>query len=103
MTQLADWWLNRELDADWRVPISSVQGFRLIGGFLAGTATHLEFIPNRLEAMVGAASWIVVRDDIESVTLGRRRLRIESAAGRRTLFTNRPTTVRGHLGALLDG
>lgn len=101
MTQLTDWWLNSELNSDWRVPISSVQGFRLVGGFLLGTATHLEFIPNRLEAMVGAASWNVALTDVRDATLGRRRLRIETVGGRRTLFTNRPALVRRHLDELL--
>lgn len=104
MERFADWWSARELDAEWRTPIKSVQGFRPVGGYLIGTATHLEFVPNRLEAMVGAKPWTAATDDIQDITLGRRRLRIVSAGdsgGTHTLYTNRPGAVRKHLGALL--
>lgn len=43
--------------------------------------------------------------EIESVTLGRRRLRIvaaEGAGGSQTLFTNRPRAIRRHLASFLD-
>ena len=105
MAQLADWWLNRRLDGDWQVPISSVQGFRPVGGYLVGDERTIEFVPNRFEVLVGAAAWVAAVADIQSVTLGRRRLRIispDAAGGSRTLYTNRPKAVRRCLAALLD-
>jgi hypothetical protein len=42
-----DWWLNRHPGGDWRVRISNVQGFRPVGGYLIGTSTTIEFVPNR--------------------------------------------------------
>jgi len=102
--RINDWWLNRAVTADWRLPISSFQGFRPVGGFLIGTATSIEFVPNRFEALVGGAAWSTDLSSIEGVTLGRRRLRITSAADSqsRILFTNRPQAIRRHLAALLD-
>jgi hypothetical protein len=105
MGQVADWWLNRRLDGEWQVPISSVQGFRPIGGYLVGTASSIEFVPNRFEAMVGASSWSTSVADIQSVSLGRGRLRIvcpDEAGGTRTLRTNRPKALRKCLAALID-
>lgn len=103
MGQLSDWWLNRTVTAEWQLPISSVQGFRPVGGYLIGTPEAIEFVPNRFEALIGGAPWVARRDEIESITLGRRRLRIISTGGRRqTLYTNRPATVRRHLAAHLD-
>jgi hypothetical protein len=103
MGQISDWWLNRTVDGDWQLPIKSVQGLRPVGGYLVGTATTLEFVPNRFEALVGATSWTTSMADIESVTLGRRRLRIVShdAAGSHTLYTSRPKAVRARLATLL--
>jgi hypothetical protein len=101
--RINNWWLNRTVTADWRLPISCVQGFRPVGGFLIGTAAAIEFVPNRFEAMVGGSAWRIDLDDITAVTLGRHRLRITLAAAEsRTLFTNRPQAVRRHLAALLD-
>lgn len=98
MGQFRDWWLNRVVDGDWQLPISSVQRHRPVGGYLIGTATSLEFVPNRFEALIGGSSWMVAVDDVESITLGRRRLRIVSTVGdQQTLFTNRPQAVRRHL------
>jgi hypothetical protein len=107
MGRVADWWLNRKLDedGDWRVPISNVQGFRPVGGYLIGTSTTLEFVPNRLEALVGASSWTAAVSDIDSVTLGRGRLRIvaaETAGGNQTLCTHRPRAIKRHLAPLLE-
>ena len=103
MGRINDWWLNRTVTAEWRLPISSFQGFRPVGGFLIGTATGIEFVPNRFEALVGGSSWSADLNDIENVTLGRRRLRITTDVGRhRLLFTNRPKAVRRHLADLLD-
>ncbi len=102
MGQLSNWWLNRTVEADWLLPISSVQGFRPVGGYLIGTGTAVEFVPNRFEAAVGGSAWRAALDDIQTVSLGRRRLRIVSSQGSKTLFTNRPKAVRRHLAALLD-
>jgi hypothetical protein len=105
MGRTADWWSNRTLGGDWQVPISSLQRFRPVGGYLIGTATSIEFVPNRFEALVGGTSWTASFSDIEDVTLGRRRVRLvrsEQAGGNRTLFTNRPKAVRRHLTPLLD-
>jgi hypothetical protein len=103
--QFNNWWLNRTVIADWWLPISSLQGFRPVGGFLIGTSTSIEFVPNRFEALIGGSPWLAPMDRIEVVTLGRRRLRIVStddAAGGRTLFTHRPNAVRRNLAALLE-
>jgi hypothetical protein len=102
--QFNDWWLNRTVVGDWWLPISSFQRFRPVGGFLIGTATSIEFVPNRFEALVGASSWLVPMDRIEFVTLGRRRLRIVSAddAGTQTLFTHRSDALRRNLATLLE-
>jgi hypothetical protein len=106
MGQVTDWWLNRGTDDarqfDWELPISSVQRFRPVGGYLLGTATALEFIPNRFEARVGGAPWVTPLTDLQSVTLGRRRLQlIVTGAPTRTLYTNRPQALRRHLRGLL--
>lgn len=106
MGHIADWWLNRKVDAEWSIPMSSVQGFRPVGGFLLGSGTTIEFVPNRFEVLVGGSAWTTSLNDVKRITLARRRLRIESvdATGTsRTLFTNRPRAVRRHLGALLQG
>lgn len=106
MGRINDWWLNRTVTAEWRLPISSFQGFRPVGGFLIGTSTSIEFVPNRFEALFGGSSWSTELSSIEGVSLGRRRLRITSAGfdgQSRILFTNRPQAVRRHLAALLDG
>jgi hypothetical protein len=101
--QLSDWWLNRAVTADWQLPISSFQGFRPVGGYLIGTPETIEFVPNRFEAMIGGAPWVARRDEIESITLGRRRLRIISTTGQRQTFcTNRPAAVRRLLAVHLD-
>jgi len=103
--QFNDWWLNRRVVGDWSLPISSLQGFRPVGGYLIGTSTSIEFVPNRFEALVGGSSWLTRMDTIEIVTLGRRRLRIVSAdgaGGSQTLFTHRPKALRRHLAALLE-
>jgi hypothetical protein len=101
--QFNDWWLNRTVVGDWWLPISSFQRFRPVGGFLIGTSTSIEFVPNRFEALVGGSSWLVPMDRIEIVTLGRRRLRIVSAdAASQTLFTHRPNALRRNLAALLE-
>ena len=102
MGQLSDWWLNRTVTADWQLPISSIQGFRPVGGYLIGTSETIEFVPNRFEAMIGGAPWVARRDEIESISLGHRRLRIISTSGRQTFCTNRPAAVRRHLAAHLD-
>jgi hypothetical protein len=105
MGRIADWWLNRKVDADWSMPISNVQGFRPVGGFLIGSAGTIEFVPNRFEAMIGGTAWTASVNNVRSVTLGRRRLRIEvqdAAGSTRTLFTNRPKAVRRHLAGLLQ-
>jgi hypothetical protein len=103
MGRVADWWLNRSVDGDWQLPISSVQGFRPVGGYLIGTSTTIEFVPNRFEALVGGSPWTAAVSEIETVTLGRRRLRIVAAGGgSQTLFTNRPQAVRRHLASFLD-
>jgi hypothetical protein len=106
MGRVADWWLNRSVDGDWQLPISSVQGFRPVGGYLIGTSTTIEFVPNRFEALVGGSSWTAPVSEIEIVTLGRRRLRIVGVGGgggSQTLLTNRPRAVRRHLSSFLDG
>jgi len=102
--RINDWWLNRTVTADWRLPISSFQGFRPVGGFLIGTSTSIEFVPNRFEALAGGSSWSTELDSVETVSLGLRRLRITSVddGPSRILFTNRPRAVRRHLAALFD-
>ena len=105
MGQIADWWSNRALGGDWQMPISSFQRFRPVGGFLIGTSTTLEFVPNRFEALIGGSGWTVSLKDLEGVSLGRRHvqlIRSEEAGGSRTLCTNRPKAVRRNLAELLD-
>jgi hypothetical protein len=108
MGRVADWWMNRRLDGDWQMPISNVQGFRPVGGYLIGTSTSIEFVPNRFEALVGGSAWTTSVNEIDSVTVGRRGLRIAvtvagpaGAAASQTLFTNRPATARRHLARFL--
>jgi hypothetical protein len=107
MGQFTDWWLNRpanpDRQIDWELPISSVQKFRPVGGYLIGTSTTLEFEPNRFEALIGGTPWVISREHIQQLTLGRRRLQIVTGGddGSRTLFTNRPATIRRHLQDLL--
>jgi hypothetical protein len=105
MGQIADWWSNRALGGDWQMPISSFQRFRPVGGYLIGTATTIEFVPNRFEALIGGSGWTASLSDIESVTFGRRHVRLvrsENAGGNQTLCTNRPKAVRRNLASLLD-
>ncbi len=102
--RVVEWWLNQKLDGEWSLPISHVQGFRPVGGYLVGTSTTLEFVPNRFEVLVGGTTWSAPLADIEQVSLGRRRLRIVTrgnGGGRQTLYTNRPRAVRRHLAELL--
>ena len=105
MGQMADWWSNRTLGGDWYMPISSFQRFRPVGGYLIGTSTTLEFVPNRFEALIGGSGWTASLSDIESITVGRRHVQLvrsEQAGGSRTLCTHRPKAVRRNLAELLE-
>ena len=105
MGRSANWWANRTLAGDWQVPIRSFQGFRPVGGYLVGTTSSIEFVPNRFEALIGGSSWTAPLSGLESVTVGRRRLQLvwaTDAGGSRTLCTSRPQAVQRHLAALLD-
>ena len=106
MGRVVEWWIDRkrtllEGEGLWALPISHVQGFRPVGGYLVGTSTTLEFVPNRFEVLVGGSGWTAPLTDIEHVKLGARRLDIVTGGGRRTLRTFRPKAVRQHLGHLL--
>jgi len=103
MSGFTAWWLDRPVaDLDWKVPISSWQRFRPVGGYLAGSAGHIEFIPNRFEAMVGGRPWKLALADVDRVVLVPRRLRITFADGEHVLVTHRSEALRRHLGFLLE-